>query len=101
MVKVYLPDYQDKGLSYKFGDNIVEPGWQSFMLGEIIYYNIESGKEGNFEIINNLKYNNFYTIRNNFFGKTANSNYAYVITKDSYNKTLTLEDFNCREKGNK
>ena len=44
---------------------------------------------------------NVDTVFNNFFGKTANSNYAYVITKDSYNKTLTLEDFNCREKGNK
>lgn len=101
LVKVYLPDYQDIGLSYKVGNKIVEPGWQSFMLGERIYYNIESGKEGNFEIINNFKYINVDTVFNNFFGTTANSNYAYVITKDSYNKTLTLEDFNCREKGNK
>ena len=101
LVKVYLPDYQDIGLSYKVGDKIVEPGWQSFMLGERIYYNIESGKAGNFGIIDYFKYNSVDTVFNNFLGKTANSNYAYVITKDSYNKTLTLEDFNCREKENK
>ena len=102
LVNVLLPDLSDIGITYKLKNNIkVEPGKHSFKVGEVLYLEIESGKERNFEIIDVLKYTGAYFDFDNFFNANANTNYSFVITENSDGKTLSIGDFNCKEKDKK